>query len=160
MSAFNAQALERLRWDEGLWQQELAWRAGLSAATISNLEGGRDTDPRLSTVVALAAALGVTIDVFIPGDYWKRWPDVGAITWLLEDLGVSYFGYGRRVKGVWIRRGMVLGSIEIGSRTLYGVAPAHRILEAVRSVNPGLRGLSRTTILHRLKKAVAEASVV
>lgn len=45
----------------GLTQAELAERAGLRKATVSDIEGGK-IDPRLSSLRALAAALGVDID--------------------------------------------------------------------------------------------------
>ncbi len=45
----------------GLSQAELAERAGVRAATISDIENGR-LDPRLSTLRALAEALGLEID--------------------------------------------------------------------------------------------------
>lgn len=44
----------------GLTQEALALRAGLRAATISDIEGGR-IDPRLSTLKALAGALELSV---------------------------------------------------------------------------------------------------
>jgi transcriptional regulator with XRE-family HTH domain len=38
----------------------LAWRAGVSAATISHLETGKTVNPRLATVMRIANALTVT----------------------------------------------------------------------------------------------------
>ena len=51
--------LKTLREQAGLTQQELAFRSGLSIAVITHLEQGRKADPRLSTLRALAEALGV-----------------------------------------------------------------------------------------------------
>jgi transcriptional regulator with XRE-family HTH domain len=54
--------LKRLRKAAGLTQQALAVKAGLSMASVIHLEGGRTPDPRMSTLLALAKALGVTVD--------------------------------------------------------------------------------------------------
>lgn len=45
----------------GLTQAALAERAGIRVATLSNIEGSK-IDPRMSTMKALAQALGVGID--------------------------------------------------------------------------------------------------
>jgi transcriptional regulator with XRE-family HTH domain len=42
--------------------QQLAVKAGLSVSNLSQIEQGQKEDPRISTVVALASALGVTVD--------------------------------------------------------------------------------------------------
>ncbi|MGQ0565628.1 MAG: helix-turn-helix domain-containing protein [Gemmobacter sp.] len=44
----------------GLTQGELAEKAGVRVATVSDIESGK-IDPRLSTLVSLAAALGVGV---------------------------------------------------------------------------------------------------
>lgn len=54
------QRLRRLRKDNYLRPEELATLAGMSRVGIDQLETGKRTDPRLSTVKALAQALGVT----------------------------------------------------------------------------------------------------
>jgi transcriptional regulator with XRE-family HTH domain len=43
-------------------QQALAAAAGVSISVVTQLEQGMKTDPRISTVAALARALGVGID--------------------------------------------------------------------------------------------------
>lgn len=48
-------------------QEELATLAGLSIDGLKAVEQGRRADPRLSTVVKIAAALGVTVDELIRG---------------------------------------------------------------------------------------------
>ncbi|WP_196053515.1 helix-turn-helix transcriptional regulator [Paracoccus lichenicola] len=45
----------------GLSQAALAQKAGIRTATLSDIEGGK-IDPRLSTMKAVAGALGVDID--------------------------------------------------------------------------------------------------
>lgn len=52
----------------GWSQRELADRAGLKQAQISRLESGK-REPRLSTVRALADALGVDSDRIFPKDH-------------------------------------------------------------------------------------------
>jgi transcriptional regulator with XRE-family HTH domain len=54
--------LRELRIAAGLTQQELAVRAGLSVSAVAHLEVGRIPDPRVSTLQALARALGVSLD--------------------------------------------------------------------------------------------------
>jgi transcriptional regulator with XRE-family HTH domain len=56
-----AENLKRLRTAAGLTQQQLAVAAGLHASVISQIEQGTNTDPRMSTLMGLAAALGVGV---------------------------------------------------------------------------------------------------
>jgi transcriptional regulator with XRE-family HTH domain len=56
--------LKQLREAAGLTQQELAFRAGLSVSNLSQIEQGKKADPRASTLLALARALGVTMESF------------------------------------------------------------------------------------------------
>lgn len=51
--------IKELREAAGLSQQELATRADLSVSQVAKLEQGAKADPRLSTLLALAGALGV-----------------------------------------------------------------------------------------------------
>lgn len=55
--------LKELREQAGLTQQQLADKSGLSKFGISDLEQGRRI-PGWDTVLALAAALGVSVEVF------------------------------------------------------------------------------------------------
>ena len=52
--------LREARRHAGLTQDQLAARSGIDQSTISDLETGRNTDPRLSTLTRLAEALGIT----------------------------------------------------------------------------------------------------
>jgi transcriptional regulator with XRE-family HTH domain len=54
--------LKRLRAALDITQQELAQRAGLSLEAVTRLEQRPETDPKLSTLHALARALGCTLD--------------------------------------------------------------------------------------------------
>jgi transcriptional regulator with XRE-family HTH domain len=54
--------LKALRNAARMSQQELATRAGLSMSMVAQLEQGTKTDPRVSTLVALAKALGVDLN--------------------------------------------------------------------------------------------------
>jgi transcriptional regulator with XRE-family HTH domain len=54
--------LKRLREAAGLSQQDLAVRAGLSVSVVSQIEQGKKTDPRMTTVLFLAEALGVNVE--------------------------------------------------------------------------------------------------
>lgn len=54
-----AYRLRALREAAGLSQQEVAERADLSLSLVTKMEQARKADPRASTILALAAALGV-----------------------------------------------------------------------------------------------------
>lgn len=54
-----AYRLQTLREKAGLSQQEVAEKADLSLSLIAKMEQGRKADPRASTLLALAKALGV-----------------------------------------------------------------------------------------------------
>lgn len=54
--------VRELRIARGMTQQALAVAAGLSISAVVHIEAGRIPDPRLSTVKALAQALGVPVD--------------------------------------------------------------------------------------------------
>jgi transcriptional regulator with XRE-family HTH domain len=60
-----ARRLAQLRERLFLTQRQLAQRAGLSPAIVQSLEQGQRLDPRLSTVLKLAQALGVSIGELI-----------------------------------------------------------------------------------------------
>ena len=53
--------LEGLRWERGWSQEVLSARAGISRVTISEIECCK-VNPQWSTLVALAAALGVKVE--------------------------------------------------------------------------------------------------
>lgn len=58
----------KLRRERRWSQQKLAQESGLSMSAYANLERGKVTDPKWSTVVALARALGVPLDAFAEED--------------------------------------------------------------------------------------------
>jgi len=51
--------LKGLREAAGLSQQDVAMRADLSLSLVAKLEQGKKADPRASTLLALAGALGI-----------------------------------------------------------------------------------------------------
>jgi transcriptional regulator with XRE-family HTH domain len=59
--------LKELRQAAGMSQQALAVAAGLSVSMVSQLEQGNRSDPRISTIKALADALGVTLEEMTAG---------------------------------------------------------------------------------------------
>jgi len=60
-----ARRLKALREDAGMSQQSLAVSAGLSVSLVSQIERGSRVDPRMSTITALAGALGITLDELV-----------------------------------------------------------------------------------------------
>ncbi len=60
--------LKRIRKDKGLNQEQLAERSGISKGQLSKLETGEQSNPVLQTVVALSAALGVSIEELVFGE--------------------------------------------------------------------------------------------
>ena len=61
---FSSANLIRIRREHGLTQEEVARRSGLATVTVSKLEEGHNTDPRMSTLAKLAVALECPPDVF------------------------------------------------------------------------------------------------
>jgi transcriptional regulator with XRE-family HTH domain len=57
--------VKQLREAAGMSQQALAVAAGLSISVVTGLEQGTKADPRVSSVAAIAAALGVTVDELV-----------------------------------------------------------------------------------------------
>jgi transcriptional regulator with XRE-family HTH domain len=60
-----ARQLKALREVAGMSQQSLAVSAGLSVSLVSQIERGSRVDPRISTITALATALGVSLDELV-----------------------------------------------------------------------------------------------
>ncbi len=56
-----ARNVRQLREKRSMTQDELAAASGVGQSTISQIEAGVSTDARVSTVEALASALGVTV---------------------------------------------------------------------------------------------------
>jgi transcriptional regulator with XRE-family HTH domain len=57
--------LKVLREIAGMSQQSLAVSAGLSVSLVSQIERRSRVDPRMSTITALARALGVSLDELV-----------------------------------------------------------------------------------------------
>lgn len=59
--------LSEIRKAKGLTQKELAKKSGVSRVTIANIERGAVTNLKISTMLSLANALGVTVEeIFLP----------------------------------------------------------------------------------------------
>lgn len=58
--------LRSLREQKGISQEKLAEMTGLSRVAISNLENGKSSEAKLSTLKKLAEALDVSIEFFLP----------------------------------------------------------------------------------------------
>ncbi len=59
--------LKNVREEKGMTQEELEKRSGVSRQTISAIENGKGGSVKTGTLIALAKALGVTLDaIFYP----------------------------------------------------------------------------------------------
>ena len=61
---FSAENLVRICKERKLSQKGVARRSGLATVTVSKLEEGKSSDPRMSTVRKLAEALGCPVEAF------------------------------------------------------------------------------------------------
>lgn len=66
MSAAIGDLVRERREAAGLTRQDLARRAGLSLSGVQLVEDGQRPEPRFTTVVRLARALGTSVDSFSP----------------------------------------------------------------------------------------------
>jgi transcriptional regulator with XRE-family HTH domain len=64
MATFG-ERLAKAREKHGWTQQELADRAGIRYETINRIENGKHAEPRVYVAVALAKALGTTVDYLV-----------------------------------------------------------------------------------------------
>lgn len=60
MSRSLGRTIRALRLSAGLTLEALAIRAGVCRATLTGLEAGTNTNPRIATLSAIASSLGVT----------------------------------------------------------------------------------------------------
>jgi transcriptional regulator with XRE-family HTH domain len=65
MSSPLSDSLRRARKAAGWTQQKLAQEAGLSLVVITKVEQGATKDPAMSSLIKMADAMGVSIDVLI-----------------------------------------------------------------------------------------------
>ena len=65
MSKFRVKELAKAR---GMTSEELALKSGLKISTVRNLWQNRVSDPNYSTLLAIAGALGVSIEDLANGD--------------------------------------------------------------------------------------------
>jgi transcriptional regulator with XRE-family HTH domain len=68
MEGTIASRLKTLRESRGFSQQALADAAGVHVSVVFKIEQGQSVDPRISSLVALAKALGVSIAEFTEDD--------------------------------------------------------------------------------------------
>ena len=64
--------LKQLREAHGLTQQELAAAAGLSVSIVFQIEQGRQTNPKIATLLALSRALGVGVSALLSAPKKRR----------------------------------------------------------------------------------------
>src|SRR5437868_10406167 len=62
-----SQRMRELRQAAGKSQQQLATDAGLSISVVTRIEQGKNDDPRVSTIMAIAEALGTSIEALMAG---------------------------------------------------------------------------------------------
>ena len=57
-----AMRVKEIREEKGMTQEELENKSGISRQTISAIENGKTTNVKSGTLIALAEALGTTLD--------------------------------------------------------------------------------------------------
>lgn len=57
--------IRRIRQDKGIKQKDLAAECGIRQATLSDIERGKITNPRIDTLRKIAEKLGVSVDALI-----------------------------------------------------------------------------------------------
>lgn len=62
---FDGEKLRTLRTEAGMTQVQLAYRADVQPQTINRLETGKQTDPRITTVQAIASSLGCSVEALL-----------------------------------------------------------------------------------------------
>lgn len=67
-SVFSGKNLVRIRKERKLNQEGVARRSGLATVTVSKLMEGKISDPRMSTVLKLAKALGCSVEALFSED--------------------------------------------------------------------------------------------
>jgi len=58
-------AIQKVRLEKGLTQEDLARKADMPYTTLAKIESGMVTNPRMKTLQKIANALAVTIDYLI-----------------------------------------------------------------------------------------------
>jgi transcriptional regulator with XRE-family HTH domain len=137
----------------GITQHRLAQASGVSRATIAQLETGR-SDPRLSTIVLLARALGIPAIALLMGK-----PETLALTTFLENPSTPIsLGDGdvARMQGL-LKTGMLkdrLRAALVGAGLARGIedsAITSQIMAAIFSaIHPGPGTIAGTALGNRL----------
>lgn len=60
-----AENVKRLKKEKGLSKSDLVRKTGLDYHTIAKIENGKTPDPRINTVIKIAAALKKTLDQLV-----------------------------------------------------------------------------------------------
>lgn len=121
-----AERLKRLIEEKGLNAFALSKMTGITPATISKLLNGKSKDPGISTITAIASALGVSIEALATGEDVQvtplppmrgtrkvpliSWVQAGvftdirqmppdAVDWFFCPVGISEHGFCLRVEG-------------------------------------------------------------
>ena len=78
----NIESFKRIKKEKGINNYEIHKRSGVLESTLSEFEGGKHTDLRISTLIKIADALDVTLDELVgrkkngiflnPDDYIKK----------------------------------------------------------------------------------------
>jgi transcriptional regulator with XRE-family HTH domain len=82
----SGETLRTLRETKGWDQQTFAQHAGVDASVVSRLERGLQTDLKVSVLVRLAQALGVSLDLLVANSINSRSELIGELEILLPQL--------------------------------------------------------------------------
>lgn len=72
IAAIIARNAKGLRKAHGLTLQEVADRGGLAKSYVWEIESGKNTNPSISTLVSLCAALGCSLDAIVGRDVYMK----------------------------------------------------------------------------------------
>jgi transcriptional regulator with XRE-family HTH domain len=104
MATFG-ERLAKAREKRGWTQQELAERTGIRYETINRIENGKHAEPRVYVAVALAKALGTTVD-YLAGMYEDEAEDTELLPAAVALVGAQHHS-GRGVTAKTVTLGII-----------------------------------------------------
>lgn len=87
----NTESFKRIKKEKGINNYEIHKRSGVLESTLSEFERGKHTDLRISTLIKIADALGVTLDELVGrSEGWNLTQGICiAGAWMIENHNES-----------------------------------------------------------------------